>query len=111
MIDLRAADEDRGFDQAAVAEQLGLHYLRLPIADASALGDDNARSLHQLLAQASGPVLVHCASGNRAGALLALMHARLEAANLEQALEFGRRAGMTSLEPATRALLEQHIDE
>lgn len=111
VIDLRQPGEDRGFDETAVAEELGLRYVRLPIAGAAGLTDANARTLERLLAQADGPVLLHCASGNRAGALLALIHARGEGASVEQALGVGRRAGMTSLEPAIRKLLESDRQE
>ncbi len=106
VIDLRQPDEDRGFDETAAAERLGLRYVRIPVAGAAGLTDANAYALRTALAQSSGPVLVHCASGNRAGALLALVQAR-DGAPVDQALQLGRDAGMTSLEAPTRALLEQ----
>lgn len=106
VIDLRQPDEDRGFDQTLATERLGLRYVRIPVAGADGVTDANARALHAALAQSQGPVLVHCASGNRVGALLALLQAR-DGAPVEQALQFGRSAGMTSLEAPTRALLEQ----
>ena len=106
VIDLRQPDEDRGFDETAAAERLGLRYVRIPVAGAAGLTDASAYALRTALAQSSGPVLVHCASGNRAGALLALLNAR-DGASVEHALQLGRDAGMTSLEAPTRALLEQ----
>ncbi len=106
VIDLRQPDEDRGFDETATAERLGLRYVRIPVAGAAGLSQANARALRTTLAQSTGPVLLHCASGNRAGALLALLQAQ-DGASVEQALELGRRAGMTSLEAPTRVLLEQ----
>lgn len=106
LIDLRQPDEDRGFDETAAAERLGLRYVRIPVAGAAGLTQANAQALRSALAQSQGPVLLHCASGNRAGALLALLQAR-DGAPVEQALQFGRSAGMTSLEAPTRALLEQ----
>ncbi|WP_312368247.1 sulfur transferase domain-containing protein [Stenotrophomonas sp.] len=106
VIDLRRADEDRGYDEAALAEQLGLRYVRLPIAGAGDITDANARTLDHLLKQDSGKTLLHCASSNRAGALLSVIDARVNGASTEDALKFGRDAGMTSLEPAARALLQ-----
>ncbi|MGV6493517.1 beta-lactamase hydrolase domain-containing protein [Stenotrophomonas rhizophila] len=106
VIDLRQPEEDRGFDETAAAERLGLRYVRIPVAGAAGLTEANARALHAALENSQGPVLVHCASGNRAGALLALLQAR-QGASLDQALEFGRKAGMTSLEAPTRARIEQ----
>lgn len=106
VIDLRRPDEDRGYDEAARAERLGLRYVRLPIAGASDITVENARTLQRLLKQDSGTTLLHCASANRAGALLSLLNARIEGASTEAALQLGRDAGMTSLEPAARAVLE-----
>lgn len=106
LIDLRQPDEDRGFDETAAAERLGLRYVRIPVAGAAGLTPANAQALRTALAQSQGPVLLHCASGNRVGALLALMQAQ-QGASVEDALQFGRDAGMTSLDARTRALLEQ----
>jgi len=106
VIDLRQPDEDRGFDEAGVTAQLGLHYVRIPVAGATGLTPANVQALHTALAEADGPVLLHCASGNRVGALLALLKAR-QGMPVDQALQFGRDAGMTSLEAKTRTLLEQ----
>ncbi len=108
VIDLRQADEPRGYDEQAAAERLGLRYVRLPVAGAAGLTDANVSALRQMLAHSDGKVLLHCASGNRAGALLALL-ARRDGADLDTALELGRRAGMKpSLEPATRDALARH---
>gem|GEM_PF-208073 len=106
VIDLRQPDEDRGFDETAATAALGLHYVRIPVAGAAGLTAGNAQALHTALAQANGPVLLHCASGNRVGALLALMKAQ-QGTPVDEALLFGRNAGMTSLEAQTRTLLEQ----
>ena len=51
-------------------------------------------------------MLVHCASGNRVGGLLALMQARSGGMTTEQALEFGRKAGMVGTEARVRELLD-----
>ncbi len=106
VIDLRQPNEDRGFDEAATASTLGLHYVRIPVAGAAGLTAANAQALQAALSQSNGPVLLHCASGNRVGALLALLKHQ-QGASTEEALQFGRDAGMTSLEAQTRTLLEQ----
>lgn len=107
VIDLRRPDEQRGYDEAAEAEQLGLRYVRLPIGGAADITEANARTLDRILKQDSGKTLLHCASGNRVGALLALARARVDGASTGQALQLGRDAGLTSLEPLVRAALEQ----
>ena len=96
VIDLRAPQEDRGYDEQAAAEKLGLRYVRLPISGPGDINEANARTLHNLDA---GTTLLHCASGNRVGALLALARARVDGASGEDALQFGRAAGLGSLEP------------
>ena len=105
VIDLRAAGEERGFDEAAEAARLGMAYVALPVAGKDDLTATNARALAALLAKHGDGVLVHCASGNRVGALLALAAAQ-EGASPADALELGRQAGLRSLEPVVAARLE-----
>ncbi|MDZ4048126.1 MAG: sulfur transferase domain-containing protein [Pseudoxanthomonas sp.] len=90
VIDLRAPQEDRGYDQAAEVRRLGMDYIALPA---------NAAALHALLKERDGEVLLHCASGNRVGALLALAAVQVDGASPEAALTLGRAAGLKSLEP------------
>ncbi|TGS62869.1 hypothetical protein EN819_33205, partial [Mesorhizobium sp. M1C.F.Ca.ET.176.01.1.1] len=75
------------------------------VPGADGLDAANVRAVHQALQQSQGPVLLHCASGNRAGAVLGLVNARYEHASPEQALQLGQRAGLNSLETATRQRL------
>ena len=106
VIDMRAEDEDRGFEEAAFVEELGMHYVAFPIANEDEISFESARKLDELLQQYPGPVLVHCASGNRVGALLAL-RASLDGADDEQALALGREGGLTRLEGLVRKRLEE----
>lgn len=103
VIDLRTAGEDRGLDEPAVVEGLGMEYVLLPIGR-DAVNFDSAKALDELIKAADGPVLVHCGSGNRVGALLALGKS-LEGADDETALEYGREGGMTRLEGRVKELL------
>ncbi len=105
LIDLRGPDEDRGFDEAAAAAAAGLEYSALPIENRGAVTVENARQLGELLDSFDGPVVVHCGSGNRVGALVALLEAD-RGASAEEALEAGRAAGLTRLEGVVRERLE-----
>lgn len=105
VIDLRTQDEDRGIDEANLVQALGMRYRTLPISSAADINADNARALKQLLDDSQGPVLLHCASGNRVGALLALIAAQEPAIDAESALKQGKAAGLTSLEPVVRERL------
>ena len=101
VVDLRGPDENRGFEQQQVVEDLGMFYVPLPIEGKSAISFDNARKLDDLIAEHDGPVLVHCGSANRVGALLAL-RASLKGADDEEALALGKEGGLTRLEGVVR---------
>ncbi len=105
IIDLRRPEEDRGIDEKAAVEGLGMSYVSLPIDGANGVTFENADALNKLIAEIDGPVLVHCGSGNRAGAVLALAE-KLNGADNDAALQFGRDAGLRGLEPTVRERLE-----
>ena len=79
----------------------------IPISGATDLTKENMQALVAGLKDApKGPVMIHCASGNRAGALLALKAAWVDGKKLEDAVALGKKAGLTRLEEALRALLK-----
>ena len=104
VINLRPRAELGARDEAAEVLAAGLAYREITVAGAHELTEAKARELWTQLEGAQGGVLVHCASGNRVGALLALGAATAGVAP-EQALQFGRSAGLTGLEPRVRELL------
>lgn len=99
VIDLRTDGEERGYDEAAELQRRSLRYLRLPIAGKQDLTPANAATLKRLLQENADGVLLHCASGNRVGALLALMAAQEEQLPPAQAMSLGEQAGLKSLAP------------
>ena len=106
VIDLRADSETPELDEAALVRAIGLDYHNLPVGGAAGLTRDNVQALDRLIADAGDrPLLVHCASGNRVGAMMALRERWLRGATPEQALAVGRDWGMKSLEPDVDALL------
>lgn len=106
VINLRPAAEMDGRDEAAEVAAAGLDYFKIPVAGADDINMNNARELERLIEEAPGPVLVHCASGNRVGALLALGEMERQDLALEHALAFGRSAGLSSLEPRVREVIK-----
>lgn len=105
VINLRTDEEMEGRDEAVEVAAAGIDYQRLPIADEADIDAAHADQLWQRIEAAPGRVMVHCASGNRVGALLALGAARHGDMSPQQALEFGQRAGLTNLEPRVREVL------
>ena len=97
VISLRTAGEDMDFDEATVVESLGMDFHSIPIAvGEGGINTANAASLQELLAAFDGePVLIHCATGNRVGALMAVS-SHSEGASVEAAISEGARWGMTS---------------
>jgi uncharacterized protein (TIGR01244 family) len=106
VIDLRAESEDRGFDEKSAVEALGMTYISIPVNGASGVSYDNAALLDQSLSGIDGPVLLHCASSNRVGALLSLRE-KMHGASSEDALDLGLAAGLGSL----RSVVEEQLQE
>lgn len=107
VINLRAASEPAEYDEAREVERLGLRYVTIPVAGALDLTSDTVARFSQELEQARihGGVLLHCASGNRVGAMIALDAGLTRREPAEQALSLGRAAGLTSLEAVVARLL------
>lgn len=105
VINLRTDAEMRGRAEADKVAAAGMAYQRLPIAGAADIDAAHADELWQRIEAATGPVLVHCASGNRVGALLAIGAARHAGMSPAEAMAFGRKAGLTRLEPRVREVL------
>ncbi|MBP6597371.1 MAG: hypothetical protein KA196_07630 [Arenimonas sp.] len=102
VVNLRTAAEQFGMAERELVEAAGLAYAQVPVADGAALGAAVVAQVHRALSTLPAPCLVHCASANRVGAVLALRSAWHLGATPEAALEVGRRAGLASLEPLVR---------
>ncbi|MGD8379243.1 MAG: protein tyrosine phosphatase family protein [Gammaproteobacteria bacterium] len=109
VISLRTPGES-DFDEAATVKKLGMTYINIPVAGAAGVTPDNARRLDAALGKAAGPVLLHCSSGNRVGALMALRAVLIQGRSVEEGLQLGRSAGLTRLEPKVREVLDRESD-
>jgi len=108
VVDFRSEAEDPGYDEAAVAAEQGLAYFRVPVAGASGLTKENVLLFDAVQRQVGDrPALMHCASGNRVGAIHALHGARFKDMSPEEAVAYGRQYGLTDLEGAVRERLEE----
>jgi uncharacterized protein (TIGR01244 family) len=97
VINLRAPTEDAGFNEQAMVESLGMTYHNIPVSVGDGgINADNAESLQELLADFDGDgVVVHCATGNRVGALVSVAEFA-DGNSLDSAITEGARWGMTS---------------
>lgn len=106
VINLRPIQE-QGEDEAPAVEALGMHYHHIPIAGPQDINAETVALLNGLLREiGSDRTLFHCATGNRVGALLALRAAWHEGKDADAALQVGRDAGLTKLEPLVEQLLK-----
>ncbi|MBA3345997.1 MAG: hypothetical protein H0T44_12015 [Gemmatimonadales bacterium] len=105
VVDLRDPMEPRPLDEPALAARLELEYLNVPVA--SGCLDDT--TLDRILAALRGAggrtVLVHCASGSRAGGALLAYLMLDRGLDEEEATGQAMRAGLRSAE-----LLEWSLD-
>lgn len=101
---MRAVGEEVPFDEQAAVEKLGMAYVSLPIAGAADVTGENARQLHELL-QGQEKVLLHCASGNRVGALLAIRAHQIEGKPVDTSLQIGHAAGLGSLAERVKSVI------
>lgn len=107
VIDLRPDAETPDLDEKAVVEKAGLKYILLPISGAADLTPENVNRFDQLLKQTSSEnVLIHCASGNRVGAMMALQARWVQGMSAEESFAIGKAAGMTGLTGDVQKLLE-----
>jgi uncharacterized protein (TIGR01244 family) len=100
IINLRPSSEPQPEGAHAAALAAGLSYTVIPITDKS-LSIKDAHLLSEALSQSgSGSVLVHCRSGNRAGALWGLFRGVTEGLSASEAVLASQDAGMRSPELA-----------
>lgn len=93
------ADDELAFDEAAAVTQAGMSYEHLPINGANDLKQLKILAFDNILRQHHGKkTVMHCGSGNRAGAAMALRAGWLRGRKMETAMERGFSHGLTSLE-------------
>ena len=105
IINLRGVGEAGTDVEPELVRSLGLVYHHLPIHGAQGVNFDSAAQFAEILEAAEGPVVVHCASGNRVGALFALKAYKVDGKSADDALSEGVQTGLTGLEGHVRQLL------
>lgn len=107
VISLVPPEERPEIDEQALVTGAGLRFLSVPVAGPADLTPATVDALTAALQSAGdAPVLIHCASANRVGALMALKAAWRDGKDSESALGVGRAYGMTRLDSVVRERLE-----
>ncbi len=92
-------DDELTFDEAVAVEQAGMSYEHLPINGAAELKQLKILAFDNILRQHHGKkIVMHCGSGNRVGAAIALRAGWLRGRKMDTAMERGRSHGLTKLE-------------
>ena len=95
IISLRLPDET-DWDEKAAVEALGMNFHRIPFRDADALTDDVFDDVRTILNDNNaGPVMLHCASANRVGAVWLAHRVVDKGLTLEQAEQEANVVGLT----------------
>jgi uncharacterized protein (TIGR01244 family) len=104
VVDLRPNEEPRGYDEPAAVRRAGLEYVQIPVTPAT-LGDRQFDEFRSLMKDPERrPVLVHCASANRVGALLVPYLVLDEGKPASEAIAVAKQVGLKSAEYASMAL-------
>ncbi|MBL9121641.1 MAG: hypothetical protein JNL80_17170 [Phycisphaerae bacterium] len=85
----------KGFDEAAVAKELGIELIVIPVSAKSFRPEDVTR-FRDAFEASSAPVLVHCGSSNTVGGVWAAYLSRYRGLSSGDALDAGRAAGLKS---------------
>jgi protein tyrosine phosphatase (PTP) superfamily phosphohydrolase (DUF442 family) len=104
VVNLRGICEENHFDESQILEELGVEYHTIPVTDISTFTKECAEKLKGILAL-NQPTLIHCASGNRVGALITLQAFWFEGFSAQEALDKGIQAGLTQLKAQISQLI------
>ena len=104
VVDLRTPEEDRGLDEPEAARQAGMEYVNIPVGNED-VEDETFERFRELMKDPERrPVLVHCSSANRVGALLIPYFVLDEEKNTEEAVKIASEVGLKSDELKQAAL-------
>ncbi|GJQ58138.1 MAG: hypothetical protein D8M57_07500 [Candidatus Scalindua sp. AMX11] len=88
--------------------ELGMRYYPIPVNGAKGISVENANLLEEVLSNRENyPLIVHCQSGNRVGALFALKAFHIDGKSVSESLTIGKRAGLGTLQPVVQKLLKR----
>ncbi len=109
VINLRPESEDKGFDEPALMSELGLRYVSIPFASPDQLTDTVFTRARDMLGRAEKPILIHCHTANRVGAIWLARRVLDDGLSYAAALAEAREIGLksTALEAKARDYIER----
>jgi len=105
IINIRGLGEDGTDWEPDFLNRLGLIYHHIPVSGPMDITEEKAQLLMDRMETCAYPLMIHCASGNRVGALFAINAFKRDGLTRSQAIQIGSDAGLTKLRPFVEALL------
>lgn len=103
VVDFRPASEWSCPDWNQRVQSAGMDYRHFPVSNVAEMTPQVTAAVWDLWQNSKAqPMLMHCASGNRAAAALALAAVRHGGMDPQQALALGQQAGLTKMLPAVQ---------
>jgi protein tyrosine phosphatase (PTP) superfamily phosphohydrolase (DUF442 family) len=110
VVNLRPSSE-QDWNEGEIVEALGMSYHQVDVAGADDLSLANAQKFGTLINSfGSEPYFVHCASGNRVGALIAINEAIANGKDIEEAIEIGKQWGLKGLAHKVRSVFQNQLN-
>jgi len=107
MVDFRPESEWSCPDWNQRVKATGIDYRHFPVTGVGEMTPQLTAAVWDLWQnEAARPILLHCASGNRAAAALALAAIRHGGMSPQDALKLGKQAGLTKMLPAVQQCRE-----
>ena len=92
--------QELDWDERAAVEALGMRFVQIPMENpVRAITDAQIATLDSVLANQQGPILLHCASGNRVAGLWGAWLAEKRGIDRAAAVQLATKAGMTGVRP------------
>ncbi|RUO39532.1 serine/threonine protein phosphatase [Pseudidiomarina aestuarii] len=108
VINLQSFEELQDIPEASWAAKANLDYFHIPIAGSNDLTREAVAQFDQIVtANRDRQMLMHCGSGNRVGAMIALRAAWHQGATAAEAIALGEEYGLASLKPHVESLLKE----
>jgi len=110
VLNLRSPNEEGVLpEEQQYAEGAGLQYVNIPVKPDS-LNQELADQVLQQIEQSPKPVLAHCKSGLRSGAMALIYVATREGISAEEAMQRGQQMGFDcSANPAMKKFFEEYV--
>lgn len=110
VINLRTPEENKDFNEQEVIEGLGLKYHNVAVAGPDEMTDEKIDEVLGLLRDGERPILMHCASANRVGAMWLAYRVLDGGLTYDDALAEAKIVGLKSpvLEEKAKGYIERH---